>query len=129
MKTVAFMIGFLAVMALSVPHIAATDPEPTGAGTSLYLLGLLLSFFCTAVFAGSADRRRVPSGWLVGVCSGALSSGLFFCAIAFGMAALPFSVVFAGSSLAALLISWVVPRFFRALPKNSFEGEPRRGSP
>lgn len=128
MKTVAFVIGFLAVMALCVPHTAATDPEPVGAGASLYMLGLLLISFCTAAFAGSAHSRRVPLGWLVGVCSGALSSGVFFCAIAFGIAALPFSAAIAAGSLAALLISWVVPRCFRALPNNSFKSKPLRGS-
>ncbi|WP_448243726.1 hypothetical protein [Pseudoxanthomonas mexicana] len=128
MKIIAFVVGFLSVMALSVPRIAATDPEPIGAGGSLYMLGLLLIFICTAAFSGSAHGRRMPLGWLVGLCIGALSSGAFFCAIAFAFAAFSLGAAIAAGSIAALLISWVAPRFFRALPNNSFKPKPLRGS-
>ena len=128
MKIVAFVVGFLSVMVLSVPRIAAADPEPIGAGGSLYMLGFLLIFICTAAFSGSAHRRRMPLGWLVGLCIGALSSGAFLCTIAFGFASVPLGAAIAAASIAALLISWVAPKFFRALPNSSFKPTPRRGA-
>ena len=128
MKIVAFVIGFMLVMALAVPRIAVTDPEPIGAGLSLYMLGVLLTFFCTAAFTGSSARRRMPFSWLVGACAGALSSGTFLGAIAFGSLALPLGAVIAAGSIVAVLISWLIPKFFRALPNNSFKPNPLRGS-
>ena len=128
MKTVAFVIGFLLVTALSVPRIAAPDPEPIGAGASLYMLGFLLIIICNAAFASSIYRRRIPLGWLVGACTGAMSSGAFFGTIAYGFAVFSLGVLIAAGAVAALLISWVAPRFFRALPNNSFKPTPLRGA-
>ncbi|WP_076588680.1 hypothetical protein [Solilutibacter tolerans] len=128
MKTVAFVIGFLSVTVLSVPRIAAPDPEPIGAGASLYMLGFLLIIICTAAFAGSSYRRRISLGWLVGALTGAMSSGAFFGSIACGVAVFSLGILIAAGAIAALLISWVVPRFFRALPNNSFKPTPLRGA-
>ena len=128
MKTVAFVIGFLSVTALFVPRIAAPDPEPIGAGASLYMLGFLLITICTTAFACSSYRRRMPLGWLVGIFTGAISSGVFFGSIAYGFAVFSLGILIAAGAVAALLISWVVPRFFRALPNNSFKPTPLRGA-
>jgi hypothetical protein len=120
MKTIAFVAAFLSVMALSVPHIATADPEPVGASFSLYLLGLMPLIAGIVAFSHSASRRLLPCRWLVGLCTGALSSGIFFSSIAFAFPVLSFAIVAIVGSLAAVLFSWVVPRFFSVRPNIAF---------
>ena len=82
MKTIAFVIGFLTVMAIAAPRIDATDPEPMGAEASLYLFGFLLMVICAPVFHFSVARRSVPCGWFVALCVGLLFSSIFYSAAA-----------------------------------------------
>jgi hypothetical protein len=128
MKSLAFVVGFLAIMAFAVPRIAETDPEPIGAGTSLYLLGFLLVIVSGAAFTSSAARRLVPYALLVASCAGALCSGIFYSAVAFTIPALSLGTVILAGATVSTLFSWVVPRFFRPLPNNSFKPTPLRGA-
>ena len=128
MKTLAFVIGFLAVVVLAVPRIAATDPEPIGAEASLYLLGFLLVAICATAFTLSASRRSITRGWLVALCTGALCSAIFYAAAAFISPAMSIGKAFLLGSAASILTSWVVPRFFWPLPNNSFKPTPLRGA-
>ena len=128
MKTLAFVIGFLTVVAIAAPRIAVTDSEPLGAEASLYLLGFLLVVMCATAFTLSAARRSISRSWLVAFCVGLLSSGIFYSAAAFVFPALSLGTVVVAGSIASVLVSWVVPRFFRPLPNNSFKPKPLRGS-
>jgi uncharacterized membrane protein YdcZ (DUF606 family) len=113
MKTVTFVFAFLSVMAFSVSRIAATDPEPIGAETSLYAVGLMLAVVCAIAFSRSAARRPAPCSWLVAFCAGALSSAIFFSSIAFAVPVFPLSMAGSAGSMAAVLCAWAAPRFFR----------------
>jgi len=118
MKTLAFVIGFLATAAFAIPRIAATDPEPIGAGGNLYLLGTFLAVVCATAFTLSASGRSITPGWLVACCAGLLSSGIFYSGVALAFPTWSLGVILLAGSMASALVSWVAPRFFRPLPNN-----------
>ena len=128
MKTLAHVIGFCGVTAFAVPRIAAVDPEPVGAGASLYLFGLLLVIIGSAAFALSAKRRLIPYAPLVGLAVGVAYASFFYSSVAFAFPALSLVIVLVAGSVVSVLTSLGVPKLFRPLPNNSFKPRPLRGS-
>lgn len=126
MKIAAFVVGFFGAAFLVVPRIAAADPEPIGAGASLFVFGFLASAVALISYVLASARRSVPVPFAALI--GALAGVAFYSVVGFVFPSLPLLVTVVLALSVSSVFSAFIPRLFRRVPNNSLKPTPPSGA-